>query len=233
MSDTSSPERDPAPPVENERQLRFRSLLPTLVFDIVGPLVAYYGLKAAGLSNVSALILSGVLPAVRVIGGLARDRKIDAIGLLVLAGIVVGTVVGLVSHSAKLFLLEGIVPTAVFGVLCFGSLATSRPLMYRIALTFVGPETKRGREFIDLWIHEGFRHVFRVITAVWGAAFIVEAGLKAVIVESTSISTAKAITQVMPYVVFALVMVWNISYGKRRQAEGERLRAAVSADMKT
>jgi uncharacterized membrane protein len=198
------------------------------VFDVVGPLVAYYALRGAGLSSVTALVLSGVLPAIRVTGGLILHRKVDAVGLLVLIGIAVGSTVGLVTHSARLVLLEGIVPTAVFGVVCLASLATAKPMMFRFAVTFMGPDTKRGQEFADMWRYEGFRHVFRVITVVWGIAYLVEAGIKALIVESTSISTAKAITQVLPYAVFGLVIIWNISYGKRRRAEGDRLVAAAT-----
>lgn len=228
MSSTSSPETEPAHGSEVDRQLRLRSLLPTVMFDVVGPLVAYYSLKGVGLSSVTALILSGVLPAVRVIGGLVLHRKVDAVGLLVLVGIAVGSTVGLVSHSAKLVLLEGIVPTTVFGVVCLGSLATAKPMMFRFALTFMGPDTKKGREFADMWRYEGFRRVFRVITVVWGSAYIVEAGVKALIVESTSVSTAKAITQVLPYALLGLLIPWNISYGKRRKAAGDRLLAAAT-----
>jgi uncharacterized membrane protein len=201
--------------------------MPTVVFDIVGPLVVYYGLKGAGLSNVTALVISGVLPAFRVVGGLVSHHRIDAIGVLVLAGIVVGSAVGVVSHSARLVLLEGVVPTAVFAVVCLGSLATSRPMMYRIALGFLGPESTRGQEFVDLWRHERFRHVFRVITVVWGLAYLLEAAAKAVIVSSMSISSAKAVTQVLPYGVGGAVALWNVWYAKRRRAEGERIRAAA------
>ena len=97
--------------------------------------------------------------------------------------------------------------------------------MYRIALSFVGPGTPRGREFVDLWRYEGFRHAFRVITVVWGLAYLVEAAAKAVIVSSMSISSAKAVTQVLPYGVGGVVALWNVWYARRRRAEGERLRA--------
>ena len=202
-----------------------KALLPTVVFDIVGPLIVYYGLKAAGLSNVTALIISGVLPAFRVLGELVRHNRVDAIGVLVLAGIVVGSVVGLVSHSARLVLLEGVVPTAVFGIVCLASLATSRPLMHRLAVTFMGPDSPRGQEFAGMWRYQGFRHVLRVITVVWGLVYLLEAAAKAEIVLSMSISSAKAISQVLPYVVFGLVAGWNVWYGKRRWAEAEQLRS--------
>jgi hypothetical protein len=44
----------------------------------------------------------------------------------VLAGIAVGSILGLVSGDARLVLLEGSVPTAVFGVLCLASLRSRR-----------------------------------------------------------------------------------------------------------
>jgi len=55
-----------------------------------------------------------------------RGRRIDAVGVLVLAGIAVGTLLGLLSGNARLVLVEGSVPTAVLGVVCLGSLWSSR-----------------------------------------------------------------------------------------------------------
>jgi hypothetical protein len=81
-------------------------------------------------------------------------------------GILVGSVVGLASGSAHLVLLDGTVPTAVFGVVCLGSLWSRRPLIYRFALEFIGPETLKGEDFADRWRYESFRHAFRVTTVV-------------------------------------------------------------------
>jgi hypothetical protein len=106
---------------------RLRSAATIVIFDIAGPLAAYSVLRAAGLSTVSALVLSGALPGVAVLGGLIRRRRLDAIGVLVLAGIAVGTVLGLLSGNARLVLVEGSVPTAVFGLACLGSLWSGRP----------------------------------------------------------------------------------------------------------
>ena len=117
------------------------------VFDIAGPLAAYSLLRSAGQSAVTALVLSGAVPAVGVIAGLIRHRRVDAIGLLVLAGIAVGTVLGLVSGNPRLVLVEGSMPTAVFGLLCLGSLWARRPLIYRFAVEFIGADTPKGRDF--------------------------------------------------------------------------------------
>ena len=57
---------------------RLLSLAKIAVFDIAGPLVAYSMLRSAGLSQVSALILSGTFPAFGIVTGVIRHRRVDA-----------------------------------------------------------------------------------------------------------------------------------------------------------
>jgi hypothetical protein len=219
---TSTPSTNPT-----RDRSRLWSAAKIVVFDIAGPLVAFTMLRKAGLSNVSALVLSGVLPGVAVLGGLIRHRRLDAVGVLVLAGIAVGTVVGLLSGNARLVLVEGSVPTAVFGLLCLASLRSRRPLIFRFALEFMGPDTQRGRDFGGLWQYHGFRHAFRLFTVVWGVAYLAEAAARIVIVETTSTGTALAVSKVMPYAVGGLLALWMVSYGRHVRRQGERLAAAA------
>jgi Protein of unknown function (DUF3159) len=203
---------------------RLRSITMLLVFDIGGPLAAYNALRSAGLTTVTALVLSGVFPAVGVTISAVRHRRLDVVGALVLAGIVVGTVLGLVTHNAKLVLVEGSVPTALFGVACLGSLWTRLPLMWGFSMQFIGPETARGQEMTRLWQqYEGFRHIFRVITAVWGVAFLVEAAVRVVIVYNTSAGTALAISKVTPFLFVAIMVTWTVAYGRHHRKKGERM----------
>jgi hypothetical protein len=208
---------------------RLWSAAKIVIFDIAGPLVAYQMLHSAGLSSVSALVLSGVLPGVAVLGGLIRHRRLDAIGVLVLAGIAVGTVLGLLSGDARLVLIEGSVPTAVFGLMCLGSLRSRRPLIYRFALEFMGPDTPRGRDFDSLWQYPGFRHAFWLFTVVWGVTYLAEAAARIVIVETTSTGTALAISKVMPYAVAGVLSAWMFFYGRHTRRQGERMAAAQAA----
>jgi predicted lysophospholipase L1 biosynthesis ABC-type transport system permease subunit len=89
---------------------RLRSLAMIVIFYVAVPLAVYNLLRSAGLTAVTALLLSGVFPAAGVAIGIIRHRRLDVAGALVLAGIIVGTVLGLVSHSARLVLVEGSVP---------------------------------------------------------------------------------------------------------------------------
>ena len=208
---------------------RLLSLAMIGVFDIAGPLVAYSMLRSAGQSQVSALILSGALPALGILGGVIRHRRVDTIGVLVLAGIAVGAVLGLLSGSPRLVLAEGSVPTAVFGLLCLGSLWARRPLIYRFAIEFIGAGTPRGREFESLWQYPAFRHSFRLYTLVWGVVYLAEAVARVVIIETTSTSTALSVSKVMPYVVAGALIAWMTAHGRRARREGERRAAAGTA----
>ncbi|MBV9794301.1 MAG: hypothetical protein JO016_10210 [Actinobacteria bacterium] len=230
--DGQRPDGDPAPtgnsspaekPAPSGRGGQLRSVIKIALLDVAAPLLAYRLFKSAGLSTVSALILSGVFPAIGVIIDVIQHRRLDAVGALVLAGIIAGSIVGLVSGNPRLVLPEGSVPTGIFGLVALGSLLTARPLMYRIALEFTGPGSAQGQEMTGLWSkHHEFRHLFRVITAVWGAGFLVEAALRVVIVENTSTGTALAISKVMPFVVAGILAAWTAAYGtyQRRKNEG-------------
>jgi intracellular septation protein A len=199
---------------------RVRPLATIVVVDIAAPLLVYGLARKGGLSTVAAPLLSGVLPAVAVAAGVIRRRHLDAVGAVVLASIVIGAVLALVSHSTKPVLAEGSVITAVFGLTCLGSLRTRRPLMYALALEFTGPETDRGQEMVKLWRYQEFRHLFRVITAVWGVGFLLEAAVKVVIIESTSTGTAFASSQVLPIVWAAVLCAWTVAYGNYRRRKG-------------
>jgi hypothetical protein len=208
---------------------RTGSIAMIVIFDVAAPLAAYSLLRSAGMSAVTALVLSGVFPALGVAIGVIRNRRVDVVGALVLAGIVVGTILGLVSHSARLVLAEGSVPTAVFGFACLGSLRARRPLMFSFALEFTGSQTAGGREMTRLWQYEGYRRVFRVITAVWGIGFLVEAALRIVIAYNTSTGTALASSKVTPFVWAAVLSAWTVAYGAHQKKKGERLVAAAAA----
>jgi hypothetical protein len=224
-----SVQQQPAPPAPSANRGRLRSLVPIAIFDVIGPLVAYWLLRSAGLSQVSALVLSGVLPVISVAISIVRQRRLDVIGALVLVGIAVGSILGLVTGNARLVLLEGSIPTAVFALVCLGSLWSRRPLMFRFALEFIGADTPKGRDFDAGWRYPGFRHTFRLFTVVWGVVYLAEAAARVVIIETASAGTALTISKFMPYAVAAVLIAWMIVYGRHAKRKGERLGAAARA----
>jgi hypothetical protein len=226
---------DPQTSAPASRQDRLRTLWPIAVFDVAGPLAVYYGARGAGLSTVTALVVSGVLPALRVAGTVTQHRRVDVIGALVLSGIALGTMVGIASGSARLYLLDGLVPTVALGAACLASLLSSRPLMFRVAVETMGQDTPQRQAFVAMWELPGFRQSFQVITIVWGTVFLVESGLQALIIETQSINTAKQASNLLPVAVVVATLAWTRSYGQRaqrrpRQGDGATSKAAGVLD---
>jgi hypothetical protein len=143
----------------------------------------------------------------------------------VLGGIAVGTIVGVISNNARLLLIEGSVPTAVFGIACLVSLRARRPLFFSVVLEFTGPDSLKGREMTRLW-EQGYGRIFRVITAVWGTGFLIEAALRVIIVYTTSIGTALAVSKVMPFVTGGILSAWTLGYSAYLKRRGARSAAA-------
>jgi hypothetical protein len=203
-----------------------------LVFDLGGPLLAYSLLRSAGMSAVASLVISGVLPALGIGISALADRRLDVIGIVVLAGLLAGTLLGLTSHNARLYLLEGSVPSAVFALGCLLSLRLRRPLIFRLAVELLGPDTRKGRDVTAAWRYPGFRRAFRMITVAWGAGYLVEAAIRVAIVVTTSTGIALVCSKLIPYVFAVVLSAWTLVYGEHEKRKAERL-ATASADAGT
>jgi hypothetical protein len=64
---------DPAP----AQRRSLRPLFQTILLDVAPPLVAYYGLRAAAVSEYVALLSATVLSGLRVVYGVVRSRRLD------------------------------------------------------------------------------------------------------------------------------------------------------------
>jgi hypothetical protein len=217
----------PAPAPAPAPKSRLHALAGTIIFDVAGPYLAYSQLHAHGVSDARALVISGAVPAAGVILGVIRKHRVDVLGLLVLSGIIVGAVLGLLTGSARLVLLEGSVPTALASAAFFGSLLTSRPLLFRLAAEFAGEGTAQAAKMTAAWAEPAFQAKMRLMTAVWGAGLAAEALIRVAVVETTSVSTALLISKLLPWTVTGLLLAWTLGY--RHYATARRARHAAQA----
>ena len=64
---------------------RTRARLVVLLFDVIAPLVLFYGLRACGVNQWAALILSGLLPTTVLVHRLIRERRVETLSLVTLS----------------------------------------------------------------------------------------------------------------------------------------------------
>jgi len=211
---------------DDVRQGRLGALLstwvPTVVFNVVLPIVTYEVLTGRGAGEVPALLLSGVWPVVETLFSLAVHRRIDEFSIFVLIFLSLGVIAAAGFNSPRLLVVKESAVNGLFGVVLLASLLAPRPLMFYFGRRFATNGTAEGiAAWNALWQHPGFRHSQRVITSVWGVALttaaLVQIGLSYVL----STDAMVLVFNVLPYLVFAVLITWTISYGRRSRARGE------------
>lgn len=171
-----------------------------------------------------ALILAGTLPAIGVLIDFTRNRALDVVGCVVLGGLLLGALLGLVTHSPRAVLLEGSIITAASALSALGSLLTRRPLMFHFAQAAMGGRHAAAGQELDRR-YESLSHVrryFRTVTLVWGSAFLLEAAVKVIVIETSSTGSALTFTRIAPYALVAILLPWTIARGRamRRRPAG-------------
>ena len=114
----------------------------------------------------------------------------------------------------------------MFALGCLLSLRLRQPLIFRLAVEILGPDTPRGRDVTAAWRYPGFRRAFRTITVAWGIGYLVEAALRIVIVETTSTGIALLCSKLLPYVFVLSLSAWTLVYGEHEKKKAERAAAS-------
>lgn len=200
----------------------------SLVINGAIPLLIYNVLKSRGASNLTALGVAAVVPALDGIVTVVRRRRIDLISALVLAGIAIGIVAVLIGGDPRLLLIRESFLTGALGIACFVSLALPCPLMFYFGRYFVtGDDPAKIAAYDALWEYPYFRHVNRVITLVWGVAYVGEFALRVVMVYHLSINQVLALSPIIFNGITIAVILWTFAYARLARQRGEEMRQAA------
>jgi hypothetical protein len=200
-----------------------RGLAVSVVVNGVLPVVAYGYLTGHGWTSTSALIGTSIFPIIASLVSLARSRTVDGLSLMSIGFIALGIVGSLLSGSARFLLVKESVLAGLFGVAFAASLALPRPLAYFFGRQFAtGGDPYRIEQWDGYWQYPQFRRVQRVITVVWAAALIADAGVRIALVFTLPLATMVWLSPVCLYVVLGATTAWTIAFGRRSQARAQR-----------
>jgi intracellular septation protein A len=200
-------------PAEPAGEFSFTQLIPTLVFDVAMPIVAFNVLTNEGVPTLWALAAGGLFPAINNIRIWVKSRRLEPLGIIVMSFLVVGTAASLISGSVFFALIKESFLTATFGFICLGSLMAERPLMFYINRQFVaGDDPVRLQWWNGLWEYPHFRAATRFVTAVWGVAYLVEALVRVGFAMVLPPAKVVAISPVMAFGVTIVLIVWTRRY---------------------
>ncbi|KAF3463556.1 VC0807 family protein [Streptomyces sp. Tu 3180] len=159
------------------------------------PVGLYYALRAAGTSEITALLLSGCAPAVHTLHSAVRHRKLDAIGVFITALLLVSAAASLMTSDPRVALARNGLFTALAGVWLLVTLFTARPFTYQALRTLLPGRTAVLEE---LWETDAaFRRVWRGLTVLWGVGLLCDALLRLVMAYSLPVDTVPALDGVL------------------------------------
>jgi len=192
-------------------------LLPFLIYDH----------WRTSLGDVKALMASAAPPILWSIIEFIRLRKIDAMSMLVVAGIVLSLLAFIGGGGVKVLQLRENLVTGLIGLVFLGSVAIGKPLVYQLARASMmrkGPNGAAELEAVRDNVH--VRRVMTICTLVWGVGLVAICGVCCVLVFMVSIKTYLLINGPVSYGLAGLMIVWNIWYVSRARARGRAREAA-------
>ena len=202
-----------SPPAEPAGEFSFTQMIPTLLFDVAMPIVAFNVLMHYGVSTLWALVAGGLFPAINNVRIWIKSRRLEPLGIIVMSFLVVGTAASLISGSVFFALIKESFLTATFGFICLGSLMAERPLMFYINRQFVaGDDPVRLEWWNGLWEFPHFRAALRFVTAVWGIVYLIEAIARVGFALVMSPAQVVALSPVMAFGVTIVLIAWTRRY---------------------
>ncbi|MGW0971975.1 VC0807 family protein [Streptomyces sp. NPDC002516] len=158
------------------------SFLP-LIVDVAVPVGSYYLLKNGfGMSTMAALGWSSVVPAVRTVWSVVKERRVNAMAALILVVNVVGLALSLVAGDPRLMLAKDSGVSSAIGIGVLVSVRLGRPMMTQAMKPFlVKGDAARAAAWDRLAAGSAaFRKAERTFSLVWGTVLLSECVAKAV-----------------------------------------------------
>ncbi|HTK10137.1 MAG TPA: VC0807 family protein [Ktedonobacteraceae bacterium] len=205
----------------------FRGLAYSIIINAVFPYIIYTLLKNyTSVSELVALLISGVPPIIDTIVGVIRKGRVDLIAGIALASIVIGIVLFLVGGSPRVYLIRESFFTAAIGLSYLVSMLFPKPLGFYFARAFVtGNVPEKVEWFNSLWQYPHFRRSMRVTTVVWGIGFLLEVVIRTYLVVTLTIPQFLLISPFVLYGFIGGITLWTIWYSRNGRKRAAALRA--------
>jgi hypothetical protein len=194
-----------------------RGIVWGIVLNAIIPVVLYkLSKRYLSPSELTALVVASTFPLGKNVFDVVRRRQVDPVSIVVLLGIAADGVALLFGGSARLLLVRESFFTGAFGFACFVSLLFPRPIMFYFARYFIaGTDPERQARFSAAWQLPEVRFCHRLITSVWGSAFVGELIVRLFLIYNTSSATVLVASPVLLGTLTIVTMIWAFSYGKR------------------
>jgi hypothetical protein len=180
--------------------------LPQFAGEAVAPVLVFFGVwKTAGLGPAVVASTLAYLALGIVLLRRGRDLTLIAVGAVF---VVIQAIVGLVSHSATVYLAQPVVLSGLWSVAYFLSVAIGRPL--------IGVFANAWYPFPP-WFRASapYKREFSLQSIVWGVYCLARAGLRLFVLLRSGVGGFVLISLVTGFPVFFALVLWGIWHARR------------------
>jgi hypothetical protein len=192
---------------------------PSVLLDVVCPVVSYQVLTRVGMTETVALATSAIFPLGAFLVTVIRQRQIEALSVVSLLFIAAGVTVSLTSGNPRFILLSGSLFTGSFGMLFLLSLLLERPLAFYLGRqVMTGGKPEVMQRWDGLWKYRNFRRANRIVSGVWGSGLLLEALLRVLLALALPTAIFGLVWSPLSYAMYAGLIVWTILFGRSAAA---------------
>lgn len=176
------------------------------------PFAIYSGLRGE-LGEVRALMAASAPPVLWSIAEFVRARKVDALSILVLAGIVLSLLAFAGGGGVKALQLRENLVAGLVGLVFLGSASVGKPLIYELARAATRRQSAEKAAVVEaLGQHARFRRMMMAATLVWGFGLVAICAACCVLVYAVSIKLYLLINGPISYGAMGLLTLWTYWY---------------------
>lgn len=180
-----------------------------VVWDLGATIGVYFGLRAFGVSERTALLVATLVAASRLGWVALRRREITWFGALMLAVFGLGLLLTFVAGDVRFLLIKDSVVTS--GVsLVFLLSAFGRPLTLSAAQT---SQPWRAAALAEMYeTRPDQRRRFVISSVVWGVGLLAESVVRIPLVLTLPVDTMVVLSEVLLWATIAALMTWSAIY---------------------
>ena len=192
-----------------------------LCVNVALPYLMYIKMQAS-IGQVHALLLASLPPILWSAMEFARKRRIDAVSMLVLAGIALSLLAFFGGGSVRFLQLRENLVTGIIGLVFLVSAASGRPLIYQLALAQKSRQSQsEASHFQSLRDKPRFRRTMTLMTLVWGFGLLLQTAVACVLVFRMPIARYLLVSPFVSYGMIGALSLWSFWYGNRMRKRGQ------------
>ena len=207
-----------------QRGKMLSSILPNLLINAGVPFVVNM-LAQSHMSTINALLLASSVPALFTLGGIIWKKRIDAVGMMVVVGLLLTAIFALLFKSPQLLLLRGAAVSGLFGIAMLVSLCFPKPILfYVVRSVMTHNDVQRIASFNADWAFPQVRSLYRLLTIVWGCVTLASLLLLAVFVFTLPISLMLVLSPILNIAVTMPAAHWSMYIMHKNKPAIDQLR---------